>query len=374
MSQLRGVDNLLVPFNNLNIIHEPLIDGFKADLEDCVNQSDFVLGESVLHFEQLLKISEECKYAVSVNSGTAALELSLRALGLVELDEIIVPAMTFAATAFAAVCIGARIKICDINSQSGNITVEELSGVVSTSTKAVIFVSLHGRVDGLKEIFEFCQNRGILLIVDGAQSQGTRDFGAPIATECDVYTLSFYPGKNLGALGEGGAVCTNNPSIANRVKSIRNWGSSSDRYHTEVWGGNFRLPSLQARFLARKLPLLTLWNQQRQQIATWYRKYIDGALLLKEPLNPTNHSFHVYGILVHDRPRVENALRKEGIGYGFHYPRAIPDHAFYSRVVLNPNTSKNARRWATSQISLPMFPGLVEDEVKFISNVITSAQ
>lgn len=226
----------MIPFNNLSLIHRPLLNEFVQEFEECVLTSDFVLGTSVDNLESLIASSELCKFCVTVNSGTSALELVLRALELTEGDEIILPAMTFSATAFAVHEIGGKLKICDVDPITGIMDLSNLTSIISSKTKAVIFVSLHGRIDGLKDIHLLCKSLGIPLIVDGAQSQGATDFNVPIARECDAYTLSFYPGKNLGALGEGGAVCTNNEDIAVAIRRFRNWGSNADRYHSETWG------------------------------------------------------------------------------------------------------------------------------------------
>jgi dTDP-4-amino-4,6-dideoxygalactose transaminase len=362
----------MIKFNDLTLIHLPLLNDFKLDLEKSVLESDFVLGESVAVFESRLAFSEKVKHVVSVSSGTSALELILRKLNINKDSKIIIPAMTFTATAFAPVNLGAQVVVCDINLSTGNMDPVQLALLINSDVSVVIFVSLHGRLDGLEDIAAICKKYNVVLIVDGAQSQGSYLNNKSIGEYCYAYTLSFYPGKNLGTLGEGGAICTNSESLAIEISQARNWGVSTDRYHSQFWGGNYRLPTLQARFLSTKLNYLGDWVHQRRIIAKEYERNLPQTLLLAEPKHENHHSYHVYSILVEERDKYISEFKKSNIGYSFHYPRAIPEHEYYRSKVLDPLGFPNSKIWAKNQLSLPIYPGLKNNEIEYICEVINS--
>jgi dTDP-4-amino-4,6-dideoxygalactose transaminase len=361
----------VIHFNNLSHIHIPLLSNFQDDLEEAITNSDFVLGQSVVDLELNLAIKEKINHVVTVSTGTAAIELVLRALNVDNTSKVIIPSMTFAATAFAPSNIGAKILVCDIDLDTGNMDANQLSMLLNDKISAVIFVALHGRLDGLEDIATICSEHNVPLIVDGAQSQGTFLNDKSIGDYCQAYTLSFYPGKNLGALGEGGAVCTNSELIAADVRKSRNWGSSTDRYHSQFWGGNFRLPSLQARFLNTKLKYLTDWVYERRKIATEYEKNLPKEIQLRKSKDENNHSYHIYGVLVNNRDAYIREFEKLQIGCGLHYPRAIPDHEYYRSRVSTPLGYTNAKIWGDKELSLPIYPGLKIEEIKQICETIS---
>ena len=349
----------------------PLLSKFQENLEETIKNSEFVLGQSVIDLELNLALKEKIKYVVTVSTGTAAIELALRALNINNTSKVIIPSMTFAATAFAPSNIGAKILICDIDLDTGNMNAHQLSMLINNEISAVVFVAMHGRLDGLEEVSTICNKYNVPLIVDGAQSQGAYLNDKSIGDYCQAYTLSFYPGKNLGALGEGGAVCTNSEFIAKDVRKSRNWGSNLDRYHSQFWGGNFRLPSLQARFLNTKLEYLSDWVYERRRIAAEYGKNLPAEIQLSKSGNETNHSYHIYGVLVNNRDAHIKEFEKLQIGYGLHYPRAIPEHEYYRSKVSTPLGYANAKIWGNRELSLPIYPGLKIDEIKLICETLS---
>lgn len=361
----------MIHFNNLSHMHMPLLSNFQENLEETIINSDFVLGQSVVDLERNLALTEKIKYVVTVSTGTAAIELALRALNINNTSNVIIPSMTFAATAFAPSNIGAKVLICDIDLDTGNMNANQLSMLINHEINAVVFVALHGRLDGLEEVAKICNEYNVPLIVDGAQSQGAYLNDKSIGDYCQAYTLSFYPGKNLGALGEGGAVCTNSEFIATEVRKSRNWGSSTDRYHSQFWGGNFRLPSLQARFLNTKLEYLSNWVSERRRIAAEYAKNLPIEIQLGKSKNENNHSYHIYGVLVNNRDAHIREFEKLQIGYGLHYPRAIPEHEYYKSRVSIPLGYANAKIWGERELSLPIYPGLKLEEIKYICETLS---
>ena len=311
-----------VPFNDLFRIHKPLLDEFTGVLINTIENSNLVLGDEVSLFENELAEAEKCKFAIGVNNGTSAIELALRALDIGPGDEVITTAFTFVATCFSILQTGAVPVLIDINPLTGLLDSSRIENAISPRTKALVLVTLHGRVENLEYIQTICKKNGLHFVIDAAQSHlGT--FNDRSQSEfCDVATLSFYPGKNLGALGEGGAVLTNSKEISDRVKVMRDWGAIQ-KYNHEVWGGNFRLESLQASFLRIKLRELRAWTLDRQRIGNIYRQKLNSDLLMNPILEFGSHVYHIFSILVQDKAKFCNSLTKYGVGFGFHYPRAI---------------------------------------------------
>jgi dTDP-4-amino-4,6-dideoxygalactose transaminase len=311
-----------VPFNDLARIHRPLLEQFKDGLTHLVENSSLVLGQEVDKFEVELARAEGCKFAVGVNNGTSAIELALRALDVGENDEVITTAFTFVATCFAILQTGATPVLVDIDPLTGLLDPAGIERAITPKTKAVVYVTLHGRVENLEKIEAICKAFKLRFIIDAAQSHlGT--FNEKNQSDfCDAATLSFYPGKNLGALGEGGAVLTNSQDVRDRVLQMRDWGAR-EKYNHTVWGGNFRLESLQASFLRTKLHRLRNWTLERQRIANMYYEELDSESLMKPIGQFSSHVYHIFSIVVNNRDEFCNHLSKNQIGFGFHYPRAI---------------------------------------------------
>ena len=358
-----------IPFNDLTRIHLPLLDEFKDNLERLVTNSSLVLGEEVSLFENELAIAEGCRYAVGVNSGTTAIELALRALGVGEGDEVVTTAFTFVATCFAIIQTGATPVLVDVNPLSGLMNPDLLENIITPKTKAVVFVTLHGRVENLEEIQSFCHRHDLFFVIDAAQSHLGTFQGEPQTSFCDIATLSFYPGKNLGALGEGGAILTNSPEVRNRIATMRDWGAE-EKYNHVGWGGNFRLESLQASFLRTKLRHLLSWTRERQEIAKLYTERIHPNLLMNEVSSEGSHVYHIFAIQSNQRSVIVDLLNREGIGYGFHYPRAIHQQLAYSNHVKAPIELGHSEWLASTTLSIPLFPCQTPAEIDSVIRVL----
>lgn len=361
--------NLSVPFNDLSRIHLPLIDHFTASLTKLVESSSLVLGEEVALFEDELALAEGVAFAIGVSNGTSAIELTLRALGVGQGDEVITTAFTFVATSFSILQTGATPVLVDIDPLTGLLDPAGIEQAITPKTKALVFVTLHGRVENLDRIHAICKAHDLRFVIDAAQSHLGTFSGRPQSEFCDATTLSFYPGKNLGALGEGGAVLTNSKEMKDRLLLMRDWGASEKYNHTS-WGGNFRLESLQASFLRIKLHELKTWTQDRERIADIYRQALNPDCLMKPITQESSHVFHIFSIRVKNREEFCDHLNQNKIGFGFHYPRAIHEQPAYASQVSTPTSLSNAEHLARTTISLPLFPGQTDSEINKVIEIV----
>jgi len=357
-----------VPFNDLSRIHLPLLDEFKSSLTRLVENSSLVLGQEVANFEEELSQAEGCNFAVGVNNGTSAIELALRALGIGEGDEVVTTAFTFVATCFSILQTGATPVLADIDPLTGLLDPAGIERAITQKTKAVVFVTLHGRVENLNLIQDICKAHNLRFIIDAAQSHLGTFNKRPQTDFCDAATLSFYPGKNLGALGEGGAILTNSHDVKDKLLLMRDWGAS-EKYNHTVWGGNFRLEAMQASFLRIKLRELKNWTADRQRIADIYQHGLNRGYLMKPIGQDGSHVYHIFSIVVNKRSEFCDFLAQNHLGFGFHYPRAIHQQPAYSSKILSPVTLKNSEWLASSTVSLPIFPGQTENEIEKVIEV-----
>ena len=367
--QLKSDSYKPVPFNDLTRIHLPLLHEFGESLSRLVSSSSLVLGEELKSFEVELSDAEDSKFAIGVNNGTNAIELALRALGIGTGDEVLVPAFTFVATAFAVTQVGAIPVLVDVDENTGLLDLNSARSAISHKTKALILVTIHGRADHLVEYREFCEEFKISFIIDGAQSHLSTFDGIKLINFCDISTLSFYPGKNLGALGEGGAILTNSEEIDSKIRLMRDWGAER-KYDHSTGGGNFRLEPLQASFLRTKLRKLQEWTDDRIRIANIYRGEMNSELLMNQVSEKGSHVYHIFALKVESRESVEKIFNDSRISYGFHYPRAIHQNRAYAELVKTPVSLDNSEKLASQTISLPIFPSQTESEIERVINAV----
>lgn len=361
-----------VPFNDLSRIHLPLLEEFKMGLTRLVESSSLVLGQEVASLEEELAWAEGCDFAVGVNNGTSAIELTLRALDIGDGDEVITTAFTFVATCFSILQAGAIPVLVDIDPLTGLLDPAGIERAITPKTKAVVFVTLHGRVEYLEQIRDICKAHDLRFVIDAAQSHLGTFNGISQVDFCDAATLSFYPGKNLGALGEGGAILTNSQDVKDRILKMRDWGAS-EKYNHTVWGGNFRLESLQASFLRIKLWELKNWTEERQRIAEIYRKELNPACLMKPISQGSSHVYHIFSIIVRNREEFCDHLIQNKIGFGFHYPKAIHQQPAYSNKLIKLISLENSEWLAKSTVSLPIFPGQTHEEIERVIEVVNQS-
>lgn len=358
------VPTRLVPFVALERQHSAL----REDLDDAfrrvVGSSAFILGEEVERFET--DFADYCgtRHCVGVGSGTAALALLIRAAGIGPGDEVIVPGHTFIASALGVVHAGASVVFCDVDPDTGLIDPASAESAVTPRTAAILAVHLYGQACAMDEIQDVARRRGLLVLEDAAQAHGATHRGRRTGSLGAGAAFSFYPSKNLGALGDGGAVCTDDPEIARRVRSLRNLGQARKGEHVDV-GYNERLDGLQAALLRAKLPHLDAGNLARRAHAAAYREGLDGSATMLGETEDTPCVYHLFPVRVPDRDAVRERLHEVGIQTGVHYAPAAHRHPAWD-ALLEPPHLRHAEAWAREELSLPMFPELEAGELTHV--------
>jgi dTDP-3-amino-3,4,6-trideoxy-alpha-D-glucose transaminase len=359
---------LAVPFADLSRQHEALIEELHAVLDRVVGSSGFVLGEEVEQFESEFAAYCGVRQCVGVASGTAALTIMLQAAGIGPGDEVIVPAHTFIASALAVQHAGARAVCVDVEHGSGLIDPEAVAAAIGPRTAAVLAVHLYGQACSMEPLRALADHHCLLLLEDAAQAHGATCRGGMVGSLGHAAAFSFYPSKNLGALGDGGAICTDDEGLADRARQLRDLGRDADRVH-RLRGYNERLDGLQAGFLRTKLAYLDQWTDARRAIAAEYRDRLadDVELLQEAPESPC--TYHVFPIRIKSRDRVRRALGRERVTAAVHYPLTLPDQPSLHN--LYPSCSVDtARDWAKRELSLPIFPGMTDDEIDHVVSTV----
>ncbi len=362
-----------VPFVDLDALHEPLTEELERAWSRVLQSRSFIGGFEVAAFEQ--DWAEYCgtKHAIGVGNGTDAITLTLRALGIGPGDEVILPTNTFVATAEAIVLTGARPRFVDVDPQTLLVTTEHVEAAMNERTAAVIIVHLYGNVADAEAIVDAAARRGIPVIEDAAQAHGATLRGRRAGSFGVAGCFSFYPAKNLGALGDGGAVITNDGELADRLRSAANHGRAHGSwYEHDALGTNSRLDALQAAFLAVKLPHLDGWNASRRNIARMYRKLLLGTQceIVREP-DETEGVHHLLVARVADRDRVRDLLRGRGIETGVHYP--VPCHMQPPFAGFADEPLTVAERAASEIVSLPMFPTMSPTQMERVALALRDA-
>ena len=358
-----------VPFNDLSRIHEPIHKKVFAQFSKVVQENRFVLNKEIGEFECLFSEFTKSKYTVSCASGTDALELILRALEIGKNDEVILPTNTFIATALAVTRCGATPIFVD-NDEFYLIDTEEVEKNITRKTKAIIAVNLYGQLANLKELNKIAKANSLKLIEDSAQSHGASN-----VSFSNNYSIaaaySFYPGKNLGAWGDGGAVTTNNKKLYEKILLLRNWGSVKKYYHDEL-GFNSRLQPLQGVVLSEKVKKLEYWNRLRNNIAEMYFKELEDITTLNLPKvkKGNYHVWHLFVVRVKNRKQILRDFSKHKVEFGIHYPVPIHRQKAYSTHKQYNKKFKLADSYADQLISLPIFPKMEKSEVQKVVSTI----
>ena len=364
-----------IPLVDLGRQHALIRDEVAEGWARVVETGSFTDGPDVGAFEEELARFSGTEHVIGVASGTDAIEVALRAAGIAGGDGVIVPANTFAATAEAVVRMGARVEFADVDPVTMLLDPAAADIAVTDRTAAIMPVHLYGQMADMASIRELAARRRLVVIADAAQAQGATSAGAGIATGVAAAATSFYPGKNLGAYGDGGAVLTDDPEIARLARSICHHGVESDRYLHVRHGFTSRLDTLQAVVLRAKLRRLAGWNEERQVAADRYAELLADRDDVRLPvaLPGNGHVWHLYAIRVANRDAVLEHLKAAGIGAGVHY--AVPLHlqeAFASSSV-PAGSFPVAERSAASVLSLPIFPGITEAEQQRVADQLRSA-
>lgn len=359
----------MIPFLNLKALNDSISDELSAAITSAVSSGRYIGGPEVTSFEDEFATYTQSKCCVSMNSGLDALIAALKGLGVGVGDEVIVPAHTFIATWLAVSAVGATPIPVDVDPQTLNIDTTLVEEKIRAKTKAVIAVHLYGFPCELSPLLEITKRRGIFCIEDAAQAHGAQYEGKRIGSHSHVVAWSFYPGKNLGALGDGGAITTNDSKLAEAIRRFCNYGSSEKYVHLTK-GVNSRLDPIQASVLRVKLKFLDQWNEQRQAIADQYRTELQGLKFdLPQPTNISDSVWHLYCLRVSDRDRCRQVLLDAGIETMIHYP--TPPHLQGAYASLNCRESfPVAEHVADELLSLPMGPMMESGHVSYICDVL----
>jgi len=362
-----------VPFVDLGELHRPIAGELRNVFERVLQRSSFILGSEVFEFEEAFASYLGISHCVALNSGTAALQLTLQALGIGLGDEVITVPNTFIATAEAISAVGARPIFVDVDSLSYTMDPALVERAITPRTKALLPVHLYGQSADLEPLLEIAKRNNLALVEDACQAHGATYKGKKVGTLGIANCFSFYPGKNLGCLGEGGAMVTHDADIAQRVRMLRDHGSIR-KYEHRFPGYNFRMEGLQGAFLSVKLKYLDDWNDRRRKAASRYRELLTGSsLVLPTEMPYGKHVYHLFVVQVNDRESLRQQLSAAGIETGLHYPVPLHLQEAYSSLDYTSGSLPVAERLATRLLSLPMHPDLTDELIEQVASAVQAA-
>jgi dTDP-4-amino-4,6-dideoxygalactose transaminase len=362
---------MAVPFLSFEYINRQIKPEIMQCFEQFFDSSWYVLGDAVKQFEKNYAAFNQTRYAVGVSNGLDALHIALKVFDIKKGDEVIVPSNTYIATLLAVSYVGATPVLVEPHADTYNIDPKKLEAAVTSRTKAIIPVHLYGQACDMESIMRIAANHQLKVIEDNAQAHGAAWNQQLTGTWGHINATSFYPGKNLGALGDAGAVTTNDETLAHKAAVLRNYGSEK-KYYNEVIGYNMRLDECQAAFLDVKLKYLHHWTKQRQQIASWYKEQLAGIGDIILPVTAPNatHVYHLFVIRTKWRDELQSFMQQNGIGTLIHYP--VPPHLqdAYKSLEYTKGDFPIAEEIATTCLSLPLWPGMTVEDVTETASVI----
>jgi dTDP-4-amino-4,6-dideoxygalactose transaminase len=360
-----------IPFLSFTSFHQPIRTEVLNAFAEFYDNGWYILGEKVKQFEQEYASFNNVQHCIGVSNGLDALHLSLKALNIGQGDEVIVPSNTFIATVLAISYVGARPVFVEPSIATYNIDVSKIEAAITSKTKAIMPVHLYGQACEMEQIMTIAEKHGLFVIEDNAQSQGATYKQKKTGSWGHINATSFYPGKNLGALGDAGAVTTNDAAFASKIKALRNYGSDKKYYNDEI-GFNMRLDECQAAFLSIKLQHLSNWTKDRQQIADWYNDNLSGIenVILPGVAKNATHVYHLFVIRVQRRDELQQYLHQKNIGTLIHYP--VPPHLqkAYQHLGYKKGDFPLAEEIANTCLSLPLWPGMTKEQVEYVAACI----
>ena len=366
--------NVKVPFVDLSWQHKPIQKPIEEAIQQVIKRGDFILGKALAEFETAFAQACRVNYAVGVSSGTDAIALGLQACGIGKGDEVLIPANTFIATVIGAINAGATPVLVDCQEDTALIDLEAAAKAVTPKTKAILPVHLYGQMVSPQQLLDFANSYNLIIFEDAAQAHLAQREGYIAGSFGLAACFSFYPSKNLGSFGSGGMVTTNDENVAQKVRSLRNYGAPRKYFHTEI-GINSRLDTIQAAILKVKLPFLVEWNKARNQAAHQYYHTLkplqSQGITLLENQSALGHVYHLYVIrlnqlLASQREKIQQQLSEKGIQTGIHYP--IPCHLqpAYRYLGYQPGDFPVAESLCEQILSLPMYPGLEKNQIELV--------
>lgn len=352
-----------IPLVDLKAQYAVIRDDVASAIERVLANTSFILGDEVEQFEQAFAAFLGVDHVVGVSSGTSALHLALLACGIGAGDEVVVPGNTFIATAEAVLHVGGTPVFADVNADTFTMDAEHVEPLLTAKTRAIIPVHLYGHSANMGPIMDMASDRGLVVVEDAAQAHGAEYKGQKVGSFGRAACFSFYPGKNLGAYGDGGAVVTRDADVAEQVRLLRNHGRAQ-KYEHLIPGYNYRLDALQAAILRVKLDHLPQWNEARRRHAQAYTERLrDTGIPTPVEREWATHVYHIYAIQVADRDAVAARLKAEGIATGIHYPIPLHHQPAFSDPNQQPPSLPICERLAPRLLSLPMYPELTVAQI-----------
>jgi dTDP-4-amino-4,6-dideoxygalactose transaminase len=359
-----------IPLVELAGQYRMLRDEILPAMDGVMSEAQFILGEDVTRFEEEFAAFCGARYCVGLASGLDALQLALRAVGVGPGDEVITAANTFIASALAVTHAGGTPVLADVREDDFNLDPEAVERAITPRTKAILPVHLYGQPARMDEIRDIARRHGLKVVEDACQAHGARYGAARAGAMGDAGCFSFYPGKNLGGYGDGGAVVTDDPKVAERLRLDRNYGSRIKYVHDSA-GFNSRLDTLQAAVLRIKLRRLDGWNARRRQLAALYRELLaDADVLLPREMRGVEHVYHLFVIRHPERDRLLADLHARGIGAGVHYPIPIHEQAPYADIRTVPDGASVSTMLSRQILSLPLYPEMTEAQVVEVADAV----
>ena len=364
---------MIVNFLDLKAQYQSIKEEVNVAIQDVLDNTAYILGKAVFNFETEFAKAQNTKYCIGVSSGTDANHLALWALNIKSGDEVIIPANTFIATAWGATLCGATPVFVDCEPDSYNIDPKKIEKVITKNTKAIVAVHLYGQPADMDPLNDIARRHQIHLVEDCAQSHLAEYKNIKVGGTGISASFSFYPGKNLGAYGEAGAVTTNDSDIARKVKLFREHGSEKKYYH-ETYGHNYRMEGIQGAVLGVKLKHLIDWTEKRRNVAAKYKKLLSGIgdIVIPQEMPYAKHVFHLYVIQTSRRDLLQQYLTEKGIGTGLHYPLPLHLQQCFSHLGYQKGDFPNTEKLAQNCISLPMFAELSDEQIQYVVDSIRS--
>lgn len=363
-----------VPFVDLKRQHDKIRVEIDSAIKQIIDTNSFVLGDAVKKFEDSFAQFCGAKFAAGVDSGTAALHLALLAHGIKHGDEVITVPNSFFATSEAIAHCGAKPVFVDVEKDTLNIDASLVEKKISKKTKAILPVHLYGQPFDLRAVKEIAEKHGIPLIEDAAQAHGSEYNGKRIGSHGNTCCFSFYPGKNLGAFGEAGAVTSDDPAIIEKILLLRAHGEKPKNVHFVV-GYNYRMAGMQGAVLGVKLKYLAEWNQSRRKSAELYKKILSGSKKIVLPVEKAfaKSNYHLFVVRVKNRDKVKDFLNSNGISTGLHYPNVIHLQPAFASLGYKAGSQPVAENAVKEILSLPMFPFMENAEIEFVCGKLSEA-
>lgn len=365
--------NPMIPFVDLKAQYQSIKGEVDAAIQRVLDNTSFILGREVEAFEEAFAGYVGARFCVGVSNGTAAVQLAVMACGIGAGDEVIVPANTFFASAEGVSTAGASPVFVDADPISYAIDVAKIEAAITERTRAIMPVHLYGQSADLDPILELAKRHNLFVIEDAAQAHGALYKERRVGSFGHAASFSFYPGKNLGAYGEGGAVMTNDEEVARRLRLLRDHGSER-KYHHDIIGYNFRLEGIQGAVLSVKLKHLDGWNDLRREHAVLYDELLhESGLALPREMDYARHIYHLYVVQAAERDALQKSLTAAGVQTGIHYPIPIHLQPAYAFLGHREGDFPEAERQARSVLSLPMFPELTREQIEQVAQAIHAA-